>query len=93
MPAALMTRDPQVSSCSGRGQRETSITPAGTPVPVVNRLNEEINKPLARPETKERLRTLGATTVGGSPAEFAEFLQKDNERWSRVVKAAGIKGV
>jgi len=67
------------------------ITPAGTPVPVVNRLNEEINKSLARPETKERLRTLGATTVGGSPADFAEFLKKDNERWTRVIKAAGIK--
>jgi len=67
------------------------ISPAGTPVAIVNRLNEEINKSLAKPETKERLRTLGATTVGGSPADFAEFLKKDYERWSRVIKAAGVK--
>ena len=67
------------------------IAPAGTPAPVVNRLNEEINKSLARPESRERLRVLGAVTVGGSPADFAAFLQKDWDRWSRVIKAAGVK--
>ena len=67
------------------------IAPAGTPAPVVNRLNEEINKSLARPESRERLRVLGAVTVGGSPADFSAFLQKDWERWSRVIKAAGVK--
>jgi tripartite-type tricarboxylate transporter receptor subunit TctC len=67
------------------------IAPAGTPVPVVNRLNEEINKSLGRPETTERLKGLGATTVGGTPADFAAFLKKDHERWSRVIKAAGVK--
>jgi tripartite-type tricarboxylate transporter receptor subunit TctC len=67
------------------------IAPAGTPAPVVNRLNEEMNKSLARPESRERLRVLGAVTVGGSPADFAAFLQKDWDRWSRVIKAAGVK--
>jgi len=67
------------------------IAPAGTPAPVINRLNEEINKSLARPESRERLRVLGAVTVGGSPADFAAFLQKDWDRWSRVIKAAGVK--
>lgn len=67
------------------------IAPAGTPPAIVNRLNEEINKALARAETKERLRILGAVTVGGTPAEFAQFLRKDHERWARVIKAAGVK--
>lgn len=67
------------------------IAPAGTPAPVVNRLNEEINKSLARPESRERLRVLGAVTVGGSPADFAAFLQKDWDRWSRVIQTAGVK--
>ena len=67
------------------------IAPAGTPAPIVSRLNEEINKSLAKPETKERLRTLGAITVGGSPADFAGFLKKDYDRWARIIKAAGIK--
>ncbi len=67
------------------------IAPAGTPGPVVNRLNEEINKSLAKPESKVRLKALGAVTVGGSPADFAAFLQKDWDRWSSVIKAAGVK--
>ena len=67
------------------------IAPAATPAPVVNRLSEEMRKSLARPETQSRLRTLGAVTVGDTPAQFQEFLRKDHERWSRVIKAAGVK--
>jgi tripartite-type tricarboxylate transporter receptor subunit TctC len=67
------------------------IAPAGTPVAVVNRLSEEMRKSIARPETTERLRVLGAVVVGDTPAEFAGFLKKDYERWSRVIKAAGVK--
>jgi tripartite-type tricarboxylate transporter receptor subunit TctC len=50
-----------------------------------------MKKSLARPETRERMKGLGAVTVGDSPAEFAAFLKKDYERWSRVVKASGVK--
>ena len=65
--------------------------PAGMPAAVVARLNESIKASLARPETRERLRQLGATTEGGStPAEFHTYLQKDRERWARVIKAAGV---
>ena len=67
------------------------IVPAGTPAAVVNRLSEEMRKSLARPETKERLRVLGAVTVGDNPAEFLAFLKKDHERWARVIKAAGVR--
>ena len=67
------------------------LVPAGTPAATVNRLSEEMRKSLARPETSARLKTLGANTVGDSPAQFHEFLKKDHERWSRVIKAAGLK--
>ena len=67
------------------------IAPAATPAPVVNRLSEEMRRSLARPETQGRLKSLGAVTVGDTPAQFAEFLRKDHERWSRVIKAAGVK--
>ncbi len=67
------------------------IAPAGTPVAVVNRLSEEMRRSLAKPETRERLRVLGAVTVGDTPAEFLEFLKKDHQRWARVIKAAGVK--
>jgi tripartite-type tricarboxylate transporter receptor subunit TctC len=68
------------------------VAPAGTPAPVVNKLNETIRASLAKPETKEKLKGLGAITEGGStPEEFRKWLQGDAERWSRVIKAAGVK--
>jgi len=68
------------------------VAPAGTPAPVINRLNEAIRVSLAKPETRERLRALGATTEGGSsPAEFESYLKMDRDRWARVIKAAGVK--
>lgn len=68
------------------------IGPAGVPPAVVNRLNEAIRASLAKPETKEKLRGLGAITDGGStPAQFRAWLAKDLERWARVVKAANVQ--
>jgi tripartite-type tricarboxylate transporter receptor subunit TctC len=68
------------------------IVPAATPAAVVNRLSEDMRKSLARSETQARLKALGASTVGDTPGEFREFLRKDHDRWTRVIKAAGIKG-
>jgi tripartite-type tricarboxylate transporter receptor subunit TctC len=68
------------------------VGPAGMPTAVVNRLNEAIRASLAKAETKDKLKALGAITEGGStPAEFRSWLQKDAERWARVIKAAGVK--
>jgi len=67
------------------------LAPAGTPAPAVNRLAEEMRKSLARRETQERMKALGAVTVADTPAEFAAFLKKDYERWARVIKASGVK--
>ena len=68
------------------------VGPAGMPAAVVNRLNEAIRASLAKAETKDKLKALGAVTEGGStPAEFRSWLAKDAERWARVIKAAGVK--
>jgi tripartite-type tricarboxylate transporter receptor subunit TctC len=67
------------------------LAPAGTPAPVVARLSEEMRKSIARPETKERFRSLGAVPIADTPAEFAAFLKKDYDRWARVIKASGVK--
>lgn len=67
------------------------VGPAGIPAPVVSRLNEAIRAALVKPETKDKLKGLGAITEGGStPAEFRSWLAKDLERWARVIKAAGV---
>ena len=67
------------------------LAPAGVPAPIINRLSEEMRKSLAKPDTSVRARALGAIIVAGTPAEYAQFLRKDHERWARVIKAAGVK--
>jgi tripartite-type tricarboxylate transporter receptor subunit TctC len=67
------------------------LAPAGTPAPVVARLSEEMRKSIARPETKERFRSLGAVPIADTPVEFAAFLKKDYDRWARVIKASGVR--
>lgn len=67
------------------------LAPAGTPGPVVNRLAEEIRKSLAKPEIRAKMKEQGAVIIGDTPAEFAAFLKKDQERWARVIQASGVK--
>jgi len=67
------------------------LAPAGTPTPVVARLSEEMRKSIARPETRERFKALGAVAIADTPAEFAAFLRKDYDRWARVIKTSGVK--
>ncbi|HYU68348.1 MAG TPA: tripartite tricarboxylate transporter substrate binding protein [Burkholderiales bacterium] len=67
------------------------LAPAGTPASAVNRLADEMRKSLARRETQERMKALGAVTVADTPSEFAAFLKKDHERWARVIRASGVK--
>jgi tripartite-type tricarboxylate transporter receptor subunit TctC len=68
------------------------VAPAGTPTPIVNRLNEAVRASLAKADTRDKFKTLGAVTEGGStPAHFRSWLVGDRERWERVIKAAGVK--
>jgi tripartite-type tricarboxylate transporter receptor subunit TctC len=66
------------------------LAPARTPAPIVDRLNEAVRASLARPETGERLRTLGGIPAPSSPTEYGRFLHEDLERWGRVIAAANI---
>src|ERR1043166_4230663 len=67
------------------------VAPAGTPAPIVHRLNAELVKILAMPEVRKSLIEQGADVAGGSPEDFATFMRREMERWGPVVKAAGIK--
>lgn len=67
------------------------LAPAGTPPAVVNKLSAEMRKSLARPETQQRMKQLGAVTIADSPSEYAAFLRKDYERWANVIKVSGVK--
>lgn len=67
------------------------LAPAGTPAAVVKRVGEALRAALARPETQQRLAGLGASTIGSTPNEFSAFLQQDRERWTHVIRAAGVQ--
>ena len=54
-------------------------------------MNAEVQKALARPELQQQFQALGFTPVGGTPAEFGALLKSEDEKWRRVVQAAGIK--
>ena len=90
---------PGVPTLTSMGMKELEATapwvgvlaPAGTPAPIVNRLSEDMRKSLAKSETRERMRQLGAVIIGDTPAEFASFLKRDYERWTSVIKASGVK--
>ncbi|NLD53402.1 MAG: tripartite tricarboxylate transporter substrate binding protein [Burkholderiaceae bacterium] len=66
------------------------VAPAGTPEPVVRRLNAELVKILASPQIRERLQALGAEPIGDSPDQFAGVIREDLARWAGIVKDAGI---
>jgi tripartite-type tricarboxylate transporter receptor subunit TctC len=63
--------------------------PLATPKALVARINADIVKALRTPELQEQLIKVSAEAVGSSPAEFATFLQKETERWSKVLREGG----
>jgi tripartite-type tricarboxylate transporter receptor subunit TctC len=66
------------------------MAPAGTPKPIVDLLNREINKILARPDLQESWRRQGANTMVMSPVEFGAHVESEIERWARLIKANNI---
>ena len=67
------------------------IVRSSTPKEVVAKLNAEFNAALALPDVKEKLGDRGMTPVGGSSETYTAFIRSETERWSKVVKARGIK--
>jgi len=65
--------------------------PAGTPQPIVERLNREINAVLTSDELKKQFDRDGANIVPMTPAEFTRFFQDELAKWGKVVKEANIK--
>jgi tripartite-type tricarboxylate transporter receptor subunit TctC len=68
-----------------------TMTPRGTPQPIIDRLNAAINKALQDPAVKKNLEGDGMLPSGGAPAAFNDRIRKDYDRWVKVVKETGIK--
>ncbi len=67
------------------------MAPTGTPKPIVDRLNGEINRVLAKPEVREAWTKQGAVPMTMTPDEFDRYLRADIDKWAEVVKTTGAK--
>jgi tripartite-type tricarboxylate transporter receptor subunit TctC len=65
--------------------------PKDTPAAIVEKLNKEINAGLADAKTGKRLADLGCLVFSGSPASFSTFIAGETEKWTRVVRTAGLR--
>lgn len=67
------------------------VGPAGFPKDILAKLNAEINRIVKRPDVQENLTMLGIEDIGGTPEQASAFMKSEMEKWTRVVKAVGLK--
>jgi tripartite-type tricarboxylate transporter receptor subunit TctC len=68
------------------------LAPAGTPPPIIAKLNAALVAALNDPELRTRLHNAGVTPAPSTPAEFETYLREENARWGKVIRDKGIKG-
>ena len=67
------------------------VAPAGTPKPVVDRLNAEFGKALRNPAVAERLQGLGLTIIADTSEDFGKFIASESAKWRKVVEVSGAR--
>jgi tripartite-type tricarboxylate transporter receptor subunit TctC len=67
------------------------LTPKGAPKPVILKLNKEINKLLNEPAFRKRIVDIGVEPLGGTPEQFAKYLDAEIRKWAKVVQVSGAK--
>ena len=65
--------------------------PAGTPRPIVDRVNASVRRALQAPEMVAHFRDFGAEPVGSTPQQYAAFIQSEIVKWRKVIKDAGVR--
>jgi tripartite-type tricarboxylate transporter receptor subunit TctC len=68
-----------------------ALAPARTPPEIVTRLSKDMARVLNIAEVRDKLGELGFDPIGGSPGEFAALIASETAKWSKVIKAAGVK--
>jgi len=89
---------PDVPTVAEAGLKDFEVTtwygilaPAGTPQPVVRRLNAELVKIMHAPEMKEKLTATGTEPLTSTPEEFAAYIKREIAKWGDVIRKAGVK--
>ena len=93
--SSVLPDTPTVSEAGVPGYEATIwlgvVAPAGTPAPIVERLNAEIRKIADSAEVREAWGKQGATPLVMTPAQFTQYLHEDIAKWAKVIAQAGIK--
>ena len=67
------------------------MAPTGTPKPVIDKLNTEVNNILKRPDVKKAWNEQGAEPMIMTPAQFEKYLNQDIVKWAKIVKISGAR--
>jgi tripartite-type tricarboxylate transporter receptor subunit TctC len=67
------------------------LAPKGTPAAILDKLNAVVNESLNDPEVKQKLAAMGATPLGGTRAQLADYLAKETVKWGQIVREANIQ--
>lgn len=94
-PSPLLPGVPTVAATGLPGYESLALVayfaPAKTPDAIINRLNQEIVRALARPEIKEKFIAMGVEGVGTTPEELTNLIKSEIVKWGKVIKEAGIR--
>ncbi len=93
--SGVLPETPTVSEAGVPGYEATIwlgvMAPAGTPRPVIDRLNAEITRITGSADVREAWAKQGATALGMTPEQFGQYLREDIAKWAKVIAQAGIK--
>lgn len=91
----MLPEVPTIEEAGVPGYRAAGWTgiaaPRHTPVTIVNRLSSEIARILKTPAVRDNIMSLGAEPVGSTPAEYGSFIREELAKWTRIIKALGIR--
>jgi tripartite-type tricarboxylate transporter receptor subunit TctC len=68
------------------------LAPLGTPRPIIDKLNRQLDAVLATAEVKQRILNAGAETIAGTPEDYAEVIDREERIWGDLIASAGLKG-
>jgi tripartite-type tricarboxylate transporter receptor subunit TctC len=92
--SALMPELPTIAEAGVPGYESNSwvglVAPAGTPAPIVARVNADLVKSLHDPAVKAKLLEVGGEPMPGNPGQFGKFIHAETLKWARIIKEANI---
>ena len=94
-PSALFPGMPTMAASGVPGYEYVAMfgefVPAGTPLPIVQRLSTEIQRCMQKPEVKEKFLNAGVESVGTTSERFAAIVKSEMAKWGKLIKDSGIR--